>query len=81
MPTKKYKTPSAALAARREKMSGYRRESYARAAKVTPPVRLDPVQAEALQKIMEAMEVGPGNAVRWAIVSAAKRLRGNSAKK
>lgn len=81
MPTKKYKTPAAALAARREKMSEYRRESYARAAKVTPPVRLDPVQAAALQKIMDAMELGPGSAVRWAIVSAAKGLRGNTVKK
>ena len=81
MPIRKYKTPAAARAARNEKMSGYRRESYARAAYVTPPVRLDQIQAESLQKIMDTKEVGPGSAVRWAIVTAAKRLRGNSAKK
>lgn len=75
MPPRKYKTPAAARAARREKMTEYRRDSYARATYVTPPVRLDPVQAEALQKIMKANQVGPGGAVRFALVTAAAKIR------
>jgi len=77
MPPRKYKTPAAAHAARLKKMSGYRRDSYARAAYVTPPVRLDPVQAKALQKIMDAEQIGPGGAVRWALVAAARSVQGN----
>lgn len=80
MPPRKYKTPAAAHAARLKKMSGYRRDSYARAAYVTPPVRLDSIQAQALQKIMDAKQVGPGGAVRHALVAAAARLREKPAK-
>lgn len=80
MPIRKYETPAAARAARREKMIGYRRDSYARADYVTPPVRLDQVQAAALQKIMDAEQVGPGGAVRWALVTAARGIRRNTAK-
>jgi len=76
MPTRKYKTPAAARAARREKMSAYRRESYNRATYVTPPVRLDSIQAQALQKIMEAEQVGPAGAVRHALVTTAAMIRG-----
>jgi Mg-chelatase subunit ChlI len=80
MPTRKYKTPAAARAARLKKMSEYRRESYARAAKVVPPVRLDAVQAAALQKIMDAEQVGPGDAVRHALVTTAAKIQSTASR-
>lgn len=75
MPLRKYQTPAAACAARKKKMAGYMRDSYTRAAYVIPTIRLDKKHADALDKIMAAESVGPSDAVRFALVAAAAKIR------
>ena len=77
MPLRKYQTPAAARAARKKKMAGYMRDSYSRAAYVIPTVRLDKKHADALAKIMAAESVGASDAVRFALITTAAKIRGS----
>ena len=75
MGRRKYGTPEEAAAARLERQARYMRERYDSAAYVLPHVTLNAAQEKALRDLMKAADVGPSDAVRNALISAAAGLR------
>lgn len=74
MGRRKYATPEEAAAARLQRQARYMRERYDRADIVVPQVTLNTKQAKALRRLMDAGAVGPSDAVRQALLTAAAAL-------